>query len=272
MEYYFFLKAPDLDAEIVLANFPPSPDHSSRDQPAHVCIAQPEEKSWNIQTLAQVESGASYAVRSKEFPDWTDDILRASLVFLSYQSLDGKHEKLPVTEDFSSVPAWRASLKIRSPFTTVSYQGEYPGRMMQIPKGSLISFGPFSQKGEGIRNALFVASFSAHPRQVGGRILFRGMQSGRLLGERPIISNQVNYIDLDGILPEDPDEMVLAASPDTPGIPLYFSFTQDARYLSLEHTLSPTEYTAFGLEDVRMPITRLMKTGWMDKITDESSV
>ena len=263
MEYYFFLKDPHTEPEITVSNFPPTGKSNLRPVKNFISLAIPQEEKWHIRSVKEMEPFESYTVRASEL-DLSPQEMTQPLVFLSPQALEGRFEELPHFEGFSSSPAWRANLRIRSKESCVSYQGEYPGRMIDLKKGTLVSAGPLFQNNEGICNKVFIANFRREPTSARHRILIKRLQKRHeVMKKVDVYTNKVNYIDLSDIILNSEAEILLIISPDTACIPIYYSHSEDYRYLSLEHTHPPTEFTVFGIRENRFSLVENMKKFWL---------
>ena len=60
-------------------------------------------------------------------------------------------------------PNWRANISFRSSMTSVSFQGEYPGAMTLIDKGTLFSFGSLAQIKTGLVTKFIFSNLRAKP-------------------------------------------------------------------------------------------------------------
>lgn len=263
MEYYFFLKDPHTEPEITVSNFPPTGKRGLRPPKSFICLAIPREGEWHIRSIKGMEPFESYTVRASELDIASQEIPQA-LLFLSPQALEGRFEELPHFEGFSSSPAWRANLRIRSKESCVSYQGEYPARMIDLKRGTLVSAGPLFQSAEGVCNKVFIVNFKRQPHSTRHSLIIkRALKRQEVIREVDIHTNRVNYIDLSDIVPEGEAEIVLLICSETVAIPIYFSHSEDYRYLSLEHTHPPTESTVFGIREDRFSLVEKMKKFWL---------
>ena len=261
MNYYFFLPAPGLESEIGLANFAPSnPDrHKLREQ--HICSARPVDGVWAVKCHGIVVPNSTHTVRPSDLGLSHQDAA-SCLVFMSPTPVTGRLDTLPRPAGFESAPAWRANLRIISQSTSVSYQGEYPAGMFDIPRPRLVSICAMLQPG--MINSLFLACFNGKASPKVGTIRIIRLKTGEQLAETSVEWNRVNHVDLTSINLSETPELVLLSSDDMAGIPIFFARDSEARYLSLEHTHPPAELTVFGDPDSRNRVIQKMRTAWLE--------
>ena len=259
MNYYFVLAVPGLDCEIGLANFAPSdPRQPLRNQ--HVCTARPEHGLWAVDCHGVIAPGAVLALRPADLGLSAEEA-RSTLVFMSPDRLSGRLPALPRPAGFTSVPSWRAHLRVVSPTTSAGYQGEYPAGMFDIRRPRLVSISAMLQPG--LHNALLLACFNGDATARCGSLRINRLRGGEQLMTAPIVCNQVNYVDLSPLLLETAPELLLFSSDDVAGIPIFFCRDAEARQMSLEHTHPPMELMVFGAADARNRVIQKMRSAWM---------
>lgn len=260
MDLYFFLDSEKFDPAITLSSFSPSgliPESQNKD--IFLCIAYPDGASWSVKTYKKLSDYTCETIL------WSDlgiprEKIKSTLVFLSPFPLQGEFDKLPEVNDFESVPSWRANLKILGDATSVSYQGEFPYAMTKIKNGSIISLVPFIQNSSTIKNYLFYVSFSNTSIVKEGLVEIRNIKTKKTIGEFKVLSNSVNCLELMDISPDDGQLLIVATG--IMGIPVFFSIDEGGKKMSLEHTMTPSEYSIFGEMDVRRSIMQRMKAYW----------
>jgi len=261
MDLYFFLDSHEFEPAITVSSFSPSellPDSLEND--VFICIAYPDDDVWVIKTYTQLVDYSSLSILASDL-DIPRDKVSSALVFLSPKAMDGKYSELPEVKGFNSRPSWRGNLKIIGDGTSVSYQGEMPYEMTRIKGGSIVSLVPFIQEGATIKNYLFFASFDSKPTEKKGTLELRSIQSKQILAKFNLDSNNVNFLDLSGINFEGGQQLLLV-SKGIMGIPIFFSVDEQGQKMSLEHTMTPSEYSINGEQGVRRSIMKKMKSYW----------
>ncbi len=261
MEYYFFLAASGIKPEITLSNFPPAICDVVLSE-CFVCSATPQSGKWTLRTIRSIKPYESCVVNG-DLLNLDEDALRQTLVFMSRTPMQGEHAALPVLEDFSSWPEWRANLRIRAPHSSVSYQGEYPAQMLNVKNGTLVSVAGMLQNAQDVQNKLFLVNFTQNPVRRNASLEFSRVKNRKLIKRVTVMTNQVTCVDLSDIILEGEEELILVSSKEIYGIPIYFSHSTDYRYLSLEHTHPPIEMTVFGEMSVRFSAMKKMKNFWL---------
>jgi len=260
MDLYFFLDSGIFSAAITVTPFPPSGDiNSNKKKDIFICFAYPDRSQWRIKTYKKMNCYEQESIFGSDL-GLNRDALKNTIVFLSPLYLDGSFDCLPEFNEFESVPAWRANLKIIGKGTSVSYQGEYPYQMTKIRGGSIVSFVPFIQKSTTIKNYLFYVSFSSHVETKRGVVEFKNLKTMKKISEFDVVSNSVNFIDLNSIVFEDGQIMITGSG--IMGVPVFFSTDENGKKMSLEHTMTPSEYSIFCEPEVRRSIMQNMKTYW----------
>ena len=260
MDLYFFLDSGIFSPAITVTSFPPSGLISSnKKKDIFICFAHPGRSNWIIKTYKKINCYEQESIL------WSDlglsrNMIKNTVVFLSPLYLDGNFDCLPEFKDFKSVPAWRANLRIIGEGTSVSYQGEYPYQMTKIKGGSIVSFVPFIQKSATIKNYLFYISFSSHAERKRGVVEFKNLKSMKKISEFDVLSNSVNFIDLNNMGFEDGQIMITGSG--IMGVPVFFSTDENGKKMSLEHTMTPSEYSIFCEPEVRRSIMQSMKAYW----------
>lgn len=260
MDLYFFLDSKIFEPAITVSSFPPSgllPDRLTTS--LFICFAYPKGDYWIVETYQQMSDYASLTILASDL-NVPREHISSTLVFLSSEKMDGVYSEFPQTYGLESRPSWRANLKIFGDGTSVSYQGELPFTMTKIKGGSIISLVPFIQDAPTIKNYLFFVAFGSSPLERKGSIEFKNIQSRQTLAKYDIQSNKVNCIDLSDI--KLGCEQLLSVAKGVIGIPVFFSVDENGRKMSLEHTMTPSEYSIYGEQDVKKSLMQRMKTYW----------
>lgn len=260
MDLYFFLDNNKFESAITVSSFPPSgllPDKLQNN--VYICIAYPKDDSWLVKTHKQLTDYSSLSITPSDL-DVPQEKIPSTLVFLSSGKMEGKYSQLPYISGFESRPSWRANLKILGSGTSVSYQGEMPYAMTKIKGGSIISLVPFIQNGPAIQNYLFFASFESSPVTKAGILEIRNIQSKKTLAKYDVQSNRVNCLDISDIKQDQGQLLIIVTG--IMGIPIFFSVDEQGKKMSLEHTMTPSEYSIYGEQDVRRSIMQRMKGYW----------
>jgi hypothetical protein len=155
----------------------------------------------------------------------------------------------------TSVPAWRATLGLSTSEAQTSYQGEMDAFP---PQGSLLTFGPLIQFGEGIKNHLILLNIENSPVSRVAELEIYDAAGLKLRGRFPVINNAANSIPLDG-LDFEPGDLPLFICRGMAAIPLYFSSAMEGAYLSLEHTHPSASLVVHGR---RWEAQKLLKNRW----------
>ncbi len=182
------------------------------------------------------------------------------LLSLTRTPLPEKCDVLPRLDSAqASLPAWRATLGLSSPQTQTSYQGELDAFS---PNGTLLTFGPFQQFGEGVINHLILLNIENFPVSRLSVLEVYDAARGRLRGRFGVKSNACTAIPLDDLGFEAGD-LPLFVCRGMSAIPLYLSSAEDGGHLSLEHTHPPASMVVHGR---RWEAQKLLKAHWFSKV------
>jgi hypothetical protein len=259
MDFYFFLDSKNFHPAITISGYASTGAASLYEKQVFICYAYPKNGLWAVRTHTHIGNATNITLL------WSDlglsrEEISSTLVFLSLTELSGDYDKLPYIMDFTSMPSWRANLKIIGDGTSVSYQGEFPYGMTKIKGGSIISLVPFIQNHPTINNYLLYVSFEQEPIHKKGSIEFRNIRSKQTVAKFDIETNRINCLDLTGIDPGS--DQLLTIATGAMGIPIFFSVDEQGRKMSLEHTMTPSEYSIYGEQDVKRSIMQRMKAYW----------
>ncbi len=144
MNYYFFPLAPPLTTTVTLANFPPTTSSSWDAQSAFVYAAFSTGTDWKVFFIQKVDPEKTISFRMEDLPEQPPE-KNSIFLFMYPKRLPERLDSLPVDQFMESDPNWRGNIQLRSETTAVSYQGEYPGFMLNLSKGTLLIFNPLIQ-------------------------------------------------------------------------------------------------------------------------------
>lgn len=258
MSYYPLLKAPGAQGWATLCNFSPNSWEANRRQQQFINVTWASGGLWASKNLGVLAPGA---LRTITASDVADVVPADALALLSLTRTPPPAEsdvlpKLDVAP--TSVPAWRATLGLSTSEAQTSYQGELDAFP---PQGSLLTFGPFLQFGEGIKNHLILLNVENSPASRSAELEIYDAAGLKLRGRFPVGNNAANSIPLDG-LGFEPGDLPLFICRGMAAIPLYFSSAMEGAYLSLEHTHPPASLVVHGR---RWEAQKLLKNRWFAK-------
>jgi hypothetical protein len=259
MNYYFMPRIKGIDSAVTLVNFScVETGKKSVTQYAHVTWS--DGKKWQVRYLDNIEPDSIQRFTNNDLPDECDDTC-SPFLFLYPEKLSDNSDMLVVSDHMETVPTWRGNIQFFSKSAAVSFQGEFPGGMTKIPKGSLVSSSNMIQLSDKASTKLILPNMRLNPAIEEGRLILVKARSGEVLKEEKIYTNTINVISTDGIT-FDPPDMLLVMTPDMVCIPMYFSHNSDFTQLSLEHTHPPSSLLVFG--DVNK-YQRQIKSHWLGK-------
>jgi hypothetical protein len=258
MSYFPLLSAPGCEGWVGLCNFPPNNWEHRPIKPQFVNLTWSTNRVWNTRNLGKLNSGEFRTVTTKEVADIVPKNTLA-LISLTQELLPETSNVLPkLCSVHTSFPAWRASLGLSSSSAQTSYQGELDAFP---PKGSLMTFGPFLQFGEGITNHLILLNLENSPKSRMTELELYDAGTLSKKGQFIIKNNASNCVHLDE-LGFTHEELPLIICREMSAIPLYFSSAMGGAYLSLEHTHPPASLVVQGS---RWEAQKLLKKRWFEK-------
>jgi hypothetical protein len=261
VSYYPFLKVPGCFGSITLFNFAPNNWERNDRQQRYINATWAEGSMWRSEHVGTLPIGESATLSALDIAK--EDLLSERGIFLSLttEAMPSKCQELPSikTHPSTSAPAWRATLRLSTENATTCYQGEIDPF---LPKGSLLSFGPFIQYGIGIENFLILVNIEKSPliREEMVEIFDAATMVKR--GESKMLSNDTTVISLDH-LGFTKTDLPLIICRSMSAIPLYFSRTTDGAHLSLEHTHPPASLVVHG---ERWKIQKSLKNHWFSRV------
>ena len=262
MNYYFFPQIPPLRTTLTLSNFPPTTTPSWESQSVYVHSAFSTGTDWKVSYVREIASGDMVSLGEEDLPEQPFD-KNSVFFFMNPKRLPERLEALPISDFMESDPNWRGNIQLSSETTSVSYQGEYPGYMLNSSKGKLLTFNPLIQTRPEVITQLIVVALLQSAEKKEGRLVIVHQASGKVEREDKIISNTCNLIDLTGLQNDFEDPLCLY-SPDMVGIPIFLSYDPSYRFLSMEHSVPLYEITAFGDNAMRQTFLRNLKSHWIN--------
>lgn len=265
MSYYPILTAPGCEGVTTVFNFAPNNWEERHKVSRFLNVTYREGDAWRNSSLGAVEYGASVSTTRADLSALINCSADDTTFYLwfGFEPAQRLTDNLPkVSIPVTSVPTWRASLKLVAPTgVSTSYQGEigpFPA------PGSLLTFGYLLQPSSEINNYLLFVNLERSPKQRRGFIELRDANHpARLLAEFEVTNNRVNIISLDNLGFTD-ESLPLLVCRQMTGIPLFFSHTHDFSALSLEHTHPPASTVVHG---DRFGAQKIMKTFWFSELS-----
>ena len=269
MNYYFLPQIPYLKSTVTLANFPPTTSSSWKSESVYVHATFSTGADWKVFFILELTSGNTVSLCVEDLPERPTK--NSAVFFFMYpKRLPERLDLLPIDHFMESDPNWRGNIQLSSKTTSVSYQGEYPGFMLNISGGTILVFNPLIQNFPGVITKLIVANLVRAAEIKVGRLFVICQISGKIGKKFEIETNICNLIDLSG-LENDPKDPLCLYSPDMTGIPIFFSHDPSYRLMSLEHSYPPHEFTVFGDNAKRHGFIKEVKTHWINSFAKNVS-
>jgi hypothetical protein len=260
MSYFPVLSAPGCEGWVGLSNFSPNNWEIRHRQSQFINVTWASNGVWMTKNLGTLEFGACKTFGASDVADIVPESA-LPLFSLTRTPLAAKSEVLPRLDSTQTLfPAWRATLGLSSPEMQTSYQGELDAFPTQ---GSLLTFGPFVQFGEGVRNYLILLNVEDSAVSRLAELEIYDAAGGDLRGTFAVKSNACTAISLDD-LGFGSCDLPLFVCRSMASIPLYLSSAGDGAYLSLEHTHPPASLVVHGR---RSEAQKLLKTRWFAKVS-----
>jgi len=231
MNYFFMPRLKGLKSKITLANFPCVNDGLQQFAEQMVYVTWSDNFTWQVRVIGIILPGQIKTFFESDLPQ---DLPSTStpFLFLYPDKLSPTLDHLFASDLMETTPSWRANIGISSETTSTSFQGEYPGNLIQIKTGNEpchIKFGLLGQE--------------------------------KILKEAIVFQNSCSPVDLSGLC-FDESELIYACSDEITGIPLYFSHDHEFKKLNLEHSHPPTELLVFGNRAI---FQNKIKLRWLGK-------
>ncbi len=259
MSFYPILSAPGCSGVTTIYNFPPNDWEDVSRRPRVINLTWSDSNMWRSVRLGELDSGSMRTFSRDQIDIYCPpEVL--PLLSLDMGPLPEWSETLPLTMARTSMPAWRATLGLRSDTSITSYQGELDPFPSQ---GTMLAFAPFIQYGNEIENYMLFVNLERSPKTRSGLIeIFSANEPWKLKGHFNVRSNSVTCLNLDHYNFSE-TELPSFACKDMCGIPLFFSKTSSGNFLSLEHTHPPVSYVVHGR---RVEMQKTIKTKWFNML------
>lgn len=243
MNYYFFPCIAGFDSSITLVNFPCLETQKALEGPQHIYATWTDGERWHYYKLRDIEYKKAIEIKHSELPK---QIPESPFLFFHPDILPKTSEDLFVSDHMYFMPTWRGNIKIFSNDTATSYEGDYQHEMVcNIRKGSLVSISPMVQDNPNVNNVFILVNITKSPLKIEHAIYFFDPLKKEIIYKEKVYTNTCNVINLKG-LKLSQGAPLLTISQTISGIPLYFSYTDDKKSLSFEHTHPPASFIVFG--------------------------
>tara|TARA_B110000259_G_scaffold188295_1_gene246311 strand:- start:24 stop:788 length:765 start_codon:yes stop_codon:yes gene_type:complete len=252
MNFFYFLKHIDtnLYSTIDLFNNPPMKRfYNNKLENRLIRVFYSENNKWNFYDYGFLEPNKNITINSI-------DIINKLGNNSFFIALIKKENTIFDIDDYMlSQPTWRSNIAIRSTNTSSSYQGEIPSHFLHN-KISLVSCSPMIQNIDKTQNFFYLVNLFKNP--VKEKFIVEVFDRNKVLIKKlDCYTNTINCHEITDI--SRGHELLIFKSNNHGGIPLYFTKSEDNKYLSLEHTHPPVEYVYSGN---RLQIQKNKKKFW----------
>lgn len=261
MSYFPLLNVPNLEGWVGLSNFSPNNWEHFSGRSQFFNVTWSEKNTWKSLNLGKLVSGEFRTVTSSEISKIVPEG-SLGLISLTFKLLPKISDFLPKLCTLqTSVPVWRATIGLSNSNAQTSYQGELDAFPSE---GTLLTFGPFLQFGEGINNQLILLNLENSPTPRFAELEIYEAEMLSLKGTFTIRNNASNFIQLDD-LGFGKNDLPIIICRSMSAIPLFLSSSMDGHYLSLEHSHPPASLVVQGR---RWEAQKLLKKRWFDRSND----
>lgn len=256
MSFYPLLKAPGCRGKTTLCNFSPNNWEYIQKKDKLIYVTWADGEVWRSINIGELRYNQTIIIDEEYINKYvSSDALM--LLSITDKQIAEISKTIPVVKSPTTMPAWRGSLGLENSYTSTSYQGEvdpFPA------PGTLLSFCPFLQTSRGVSNYLLLLNVEQSPQIRTASVEILNAKDQSLKGKFVINNNSINVIPLDNLGFTDND-LVVNISRDMCAIPIYFTITDDGRYMSLEHTHPPASMVVHGN---RWAAQKLLKQAWFE--------
>lgn len=259
MPFYPLLEGPECNGSVELFNFAPNDWEDASFRERFLNVSWADGSLWHSKCISVVSPGASVSVSRNDLSYLPKS--KFGFLSLSKNLLPETTDILPSINDCHTlVPNWRSSLGLNDfKGGKTSYQGE----IEPFPQGaSMLSFSPFEQKFKNIENYFIFINLEKSPLYRKTDLKIFNPLSMKLLKTEIITSNSITIINIDNLCDLE-ENLLLMASENMAGIPLYFSRNKITRQMSLEHTHPPA---SFAIHGKRFAVQQELKKIWFERI------
>jgi hypothetical protein len=256
--FYPILKVLEFEGWTTLSNFPPN-DWESKDLGTKIIhVLWSDGSQWHSKVISDLAYGQNLSVSTN---DLSEEILQNNLAFLypSTVKLPELMDSLPLDKNWvTKLPAWRATIGIKSEMAQVSYQGE----IEPFPeKASLLTFHPFLQFGD-FDNYLITINLQNLPGTKSSELEIFNSSKRAFIDSKPIGRNSATIIPLNQYN-FSPTDLPVFTNKEISAIPFGFGCAKNGQMLSLEHTHPPASFVLHGN---RISAQSGIKASWFRKL------
>ncbi|WP_430469381.1 hypothetical protein [Thalassospira lucentensis] len=264
MNFYFLPRVDGLKSSVTLVNFTSMDDHERHGKLTNqlIYVTWSDGQNWQHRQLGELNIGDSKVFELSDLPDEIPNDVTPflycypeSVKAVTGSQIEGQHMK--------TLPNWRGNIKLSSSLATASYQGEYPGEMTLVPKGSFVSVNPMMQSEPGVLNKILFVNMSSKADMNDHDFKILRMSDRKVLSCQIVRNNNCTVVDLDAVSAND-DDLLISVCPTLLGIPVYLSYDEGLATISLEHTHPPVSSVLFG---DTLSFQRHMKSYWLSLVT-----
>lgn len=227
---------------VTLCNFPPNNWEIKEASAKKIFLTYVYNGKWLHHYVDTIQHGEMRSFKYEEFSKiLPNDAM--GLLSLSIEDLPKESDVLPkLLQNKTYLPQWRATVGLSTDRTWSSYQGEIEPFHQ---KASLLSFSPFMQHGNGIKNYMILMNIEASPIIRSGELKVYAAHNKKQYFSQKVKTNHANLLALDesGLCEDD---LALMLCPEMAGIPLYLSVNKDRSQMSLEHSHPPNCTVVLG--------------------------
>jgi len=256
--FYPILKVLEYEGWTTLSNYAPNNWENTDSGSKIIHVLWTDGNQWHSKVLTDLEYDQNLNVSTN---DLSEEILQNNLAFLypSTVKLPELMDSLPSEKNWvTQVPAWRASVGIKSDKAQVSYQGE----IEPFPeKASLLTFHPFLQFGE-FENFLVTINLQNSPGIKSSELEIFNSSQKLYIDSKPIKRNTATVIPLNDYK-FSPTDLPVFINKEMSAIPFGFGRTKNGQMLSLEHTHPPASFVLHGN---RMAAQSGIKASWFKNL------
>lgn len=242
MNFYFFINFNEigLNSSLDVFNSPPiNKLFKNKIEDKKIIIFTSNNDKWEYYDYGIIKKNTFMTINHNDLPN----NFKSKSVFIYLSDLNSEFNLENLSDYTNSVPEWRCNIRIGNNETSCSYQGEYPGKMINKDL-SLISCTPMIQSDKGIENYFILVNLNKDPKIKKFKVEILDSKKN-IIDEVFFQTNTVNKYLLKDINTKL-NNMIIFKSQEKGGIPIYFSRTLNNKSMSLEHTHPPQAYYIFG--------------------------
>jgi len=255
MNYFFFLKNinNNFNSKIDIFNLAPMESfYNNKIKKKYVKVFFLNKSKWEIINYDEV---LPYEIKTYDLNELNKKYKEQSF----FISLFDKNQDIFQDNNYmNSEPTWRSNISIRSKHSSASYQGEIPSTITKR-KISLVSCNPMSQDNDNTNSFFYLVNLLKEPIKLEFTVDIINSKKSKI-GSLKCYTNTINFFDISKYTVNN--EFLIFKSQDHGGIPIYFNFTNDYKFMSLEHTHPPVEYVYGGN---RIKIQKEKKKYWFNQ-------